>query len=88
MEQDYNRLKEKRDEAMRVAARYRDELHHKKEELKSATEVLADCRHSLLSMENDKEHASLERDRARADLKQAKAFLQEKDRSLQVAARE
>ena len=54
---------------MRAAARYREELHHKKEELKGATEVLADCRHSLLSMEKDKEQAVLERDRARADLK-------------------
>ena len=69
MQQDYNRLKEERDEAVRAAARYREELHHKKEELKGATEVLADCRHSLLSMEKDKEQAILERDRARADLK-------------------
>ena len=73
---------------IRAADRYREELHNKKKELKGATEVLADCRHSILSLDKEKEYAGLERDRARADLKQAKAFLQEKDKALQAAARE
>ena len=82
MQQNYNSLKQECDEVVRSVARYQEELHHKKEELRSATEVLEDCKHSLLSMEKDKEHVGLERDRARANLEQAKALLQEKERSL------
>ena len=73
---------------MREAARYREELHHKKEELKEATEVLVDCRQSMLSLEKEKEYAILERDRAKVDLKQAKAAIQENDRALLVATQE
>ena len=54
--------KEEYEEAVRTAARYREELHHKKEELKGATEVVADCRQSMLSLEKEKEYAGLERD--------------------------
>ena len=50
--------------------------------------MLSDYRHSLLVAEKEREHAGLERDRARADLERAKTFLQEKDRALQVATRE
>ena len=75
MQQDYHRTKEAYEEAVRAAARYREELHHKKEELKGATEVVANCRQSMLSLEKEKEYAGLERDRARADLEQAKTAL-------------
>ena len=88
IQQEYNRPKDEREEAIRAADRYREDLHNKKEELKGAIEVLSDCRHSILSLEKEKEHAGLERDRARADIKQAKALLQENYRSLQVATRE
>ena len=33
MQQDYNKLKEEHDEEVRAAAKYREELHHKNEEL-------------------------------------------------------
>ena len=81
MQQKYNRLKEEREKAVRAATRYRDEVHQKKEELKGATKVLADYRQSLLAAEKEKDYAGRERDRARADLEQAKTFFQEKDRA-------
>ena len=43
MQQDYHRLREEHEEAIRTADRYREELHNKKEELKGATEVLSGC---------------------------------------------
>ena len=50
--------------------------------------MVARCRHSILALEKENEHADLERDRPKADLEKAKAVLQEKDRALQVVARE
>ena len=44
--------------------------------------------HSILALENKKKHADLERDRAKADLEKAKVVLQERNRALQVTARE
>ena len=55
MQQDYNRLREEREEAIRAANRYREELHNKNKELKGATEVLVDCKHSIISLKNEKE---------------------------------
>ena len=75
MQQDYNRLKEEYDEAVRVVAKYQEEVHQKKEELKGAAEVVVSCRQSLLSLEKEKKHAGLEKDRARVDLEQAKVAL-------------
>ena len=86
MQQDYNRLREEHEKVIRAVDRYREELHNKKKELKGATEALEDCRHSILSLDKEKEYAGLERDRARADLEQAKALIQEKDKVLQAAA--
>ena len=40
--------------AIREANRYREDLHNKNEELKSATKVLSDCRHSILSLEKER----------------------------------
>ena len=74
MQQEYNRLKDEREEAIRAADRYCEDLHNK-EKLKGATEVLSNYRHSILSLEKEKEYAGLERDWARADLEQAKALL-------------
>ena len=88
MQRDYHRTKEEYEEVVRAAARYKKELHHSKEELKGATEVVASCMHSILALENEKKHADLERDRAKADLEKAKAVLQERNRALQVTARE
>ena len=50
--------------------------------------MLAECKQSLLAADKEKEYVGRERDQARADREQAKTFLQEKDRALQVAARE
>ena len=47
---------------VQAAAKYKDELYHSKEELKRATEIVASCRHSILALEKEKEHANLERD--------------------------
>ena len=41
MQQEYNMLKDERDEMRRAADRYREEIYHRKEELKGATESLA-----------------------------------------------
>ena len=79
---------EERKKAVRAATRYWEEVHQRKEELKGATEVLADCRQSLLVAEKERDYAGRERDRVKADLEQANAFLQEKDKALQVTARE
>ena len=62
MQQEYNRLTEEREEEVRMVARYQKEVHHKKEELKGATEVLADCRQSLFAAEKEKDYAGRERD--------------------------
>ena len=86
MQQEYNMLKEERDEVIRVADRYREEVHHRKDELKMAAEQLDYCQKSLLVAEKEKDQASRERDRVMADLEQAKASIQDKDRALQVAA--
>ena len=88
MQQAYNMLKEERDEVMRAANRYREELHQRKEELKGAFELLASCQQSLLATEKEQEYASRELERARAHLEGAKAIIQGKDGALQVAARE
>ena len=73
---------------VRAVAGYREEFYHSKEELKRATEVVTSCRQSILALEKEKEYADLERDRAMADLNKANAILQERNRALQVAARE
>ena len=86
MQRDYHRTKEEYDEVVRGVASYWEELHHSKEELKGATEVVTNCRESILALEKEKEYADLERDRVKANLEKAKATLQERDRALQVAA--
>ena len=76
------------DKMLRAADRYWEELYGVREELKGVNEAPADCWHSVLSLEKENEHAGLERDQARANLEQAKALLQEKDKSLHDVARE
>ena len=49
---------------------------------------MASCRQSLLAVENEREYAGRELDRARAHLEKAKAIIQEKDRAFQVDARQ
>ena len=82
MQRDYHKTKEEYEKVVMAVARYRDKLHHSKEELKEAFEVVTSCRQSILALEKEKEYASLERDRVKADLKEAKATLQDKDRAL------
>ena len=84
MQRDYHRTKDEYE----AVARYWEELHHSKEELQGAIEVVTSYRRSILALEKEKEYADLERDRAKADLEKAKIALQDKDRALQVAARE
>ena len=88
MQRDYNRLRGERDEMLRAADRYREELYGVREELKGVNKALPDCRHSILSLEKENEHTGLERDQARADLEQAKALLQENYKSLHDFTRE
>ena len=88
MQQEYNMLKEERDEVMRAADRYQEDLHQRKEDLKGASELLASCQQSLLVAEKEREYAGGELKQARAHLEEAKAIIQEKDRALQVAVRE
>ena len=88
MQRDYHRLKEEYEEAVRTAARYREDLHTYKNEFKGTDEVVASCRHSILSLEKEKEYVDFERDRAKADLEKAKAALLEQDRAFNAAARE
>ena len=75
MQKEYNMLKDERDEMKRAADRYREELHHRKKELKGASELLASCQKSLLIAEKEKEYAGWEADQIRADLKQARALI-------------
>ena len=82
MQRDYHKTKEEYEKVVRAPVRYREKLHHSKEELKEAFEVVTSCRQSILALEKEKEYASLERDRVKADLKEAKATLQDKDRAL------
>ena len=86
MQRDYHRTKEENEEVVMAAARYREELHHSKEELKGATEVVTSCRQSILALEKEKEYTNLERDRVKANLEKEKTALQERDKALQVAA--
>ena len=88
IQRDYHRTKEEYNEVVRAAAMYLEELHNKKDELKGASEVVASCKQSMLSLENEKEYADLERNRVKANLEQAKATLQEKERALLAATRE
>ena len=69
-------------------AKYREDLHTCKNELKGGSEVVKGCRDSLLALEKEKEYADLERDRAKADLEKAKAALQEQDRAFHAATQE
>ena len=62
-------------EAVRASAKYWEDLHTCKNELKSASEVVKGYRDSLLALEKEKEYADLERDRARADLQKANLAL-------------
>ena len=75
MQRDYHRMKEEYEEVVRVAAKYREELHVSRNELKGATEVVTSCRQSILALEKEKEYADLNRDQAKADLEKAKATL-------------
>ena len=44
MQWDCHKTKDEYKEVVRVATRYRKELHHSKEELKGASEVVSSCR--------------------------------------------
>ena len=55
-------LKEECEEAMRAANRYRKEVHQRKEELKGAFELLANCQKSLLAAKKKNEYAGQEMD--------------------------
>ena len=48
MQRDYHRMKKKHAEAVRAAAKYREDLHNCKNKLKGASEVVLSCKHSLL----------------------------------------
>ena len=43
MQQEYNALRDKRDEMRRAADLYREELHYKNDELKGVSELLLGC---------------------------------------------
>ena len=75
-------MKEEYEEVVRAAAKYREELHISRNELKRVTEVVTSCRQSLLALEKEKEYADLERDWAKADLVMAKAALQDQEKAL------
>ena len=85
MQHEYNMLKDERDKMRRAADRYCEELHHQKEELKRAAELLASHQQSLLTAENEREHVGRELEKARAHLEEARTIIQEKDRALQTA---
>ena len=74
------------EEAVRVAAKYREDLHTCKNELKEASEVVKGCKDSLLALEKD--YVDRERNQARADLERANIALQERDSALHIATRE
>ena len=65
---------------VRAAARYRDELHHSREELKGATKVVTRCRQSILALENEKEYTDLERDWAKATSKRQRPLFRRRTR--------
>ena len=88
MQWDYHRLKEKRAEAVRAAAKYRKDLHSCRNELKGASKVVSSYKHSLFALEKEKEYADHERDWARADLERANIALQEQDKALNDSTRE
>ena len=87
-QKDYHLLKVEYEEVVRAAAKYLEDLHTCKNELKGVSKVVKGCRDSLLALEKEKEYVDLKRDRAKADLEKAKAALQEQDRAFHTTARE
>ena len=74
------------EEAVRAAAKYREDLHTCKNELKGASEVVKGCKDSLLALEKD--YVDRERNQAKAGLEKANIALQERDNALHIATRE
>ena len=60
MQQEYNMLKDERDEMRRAADRYHEELHHRKEDVKGASELLVSRQQSLIAAEKEREYAGSE----------------------------
>ena len=57
LRQEYNMLKDERDEMKRATDRYCEEFHQRKKELNEASELLVGYQKSLLTAEKEKERA-------------------------------
>ena len=82
IQRDYHRLRVEQEEVARATARYREDLHTCKNELKGASKVVWGWKESLLALEKEKKYTDLYRDREKVDLERAKVALQEQERAL------
>ena len=70
------------EEAILVTTKYREDLFNCKNKHKKATKMVRSRSESLFTLEEEKEYAKVERDRAKADPEKAKVELNEHEKAL------
>ena len=66
MQQEFHRMRMEHEEAVRAAAKYREDLFNCWDELKEANEMVRRRNDSILVVEKKREHAQADRDKAQA----------------------
>ena len=66
-------------------AKYREDLFNCRDDLKEANEMVTCRNDSILTVENEREHAQSERDKARVELEKAQGVLRDNEKELAAA---